>query len=234
MPQVTSVRPGLRLTVLGTGYLGLAHAVTLLAEILGADPRIGGSYMVPGGGFGGACLPKDIRAFVTRAAELGAAEALNFLTEIDAINLRCRNRMIDLVKKVLGGSVTGQAISILGLSFKADSDDIRDSPALAPAKAVHKLGANVTVYDPVAMLKVRKECPGLVYAGSVIGAAHKSDVILLLTEWLEFGEAGPEILGKAVALRNMVDGRNAPDSRPWRSADWDFYALGRPSLTSVS
>jgi UDPglucose 6-dehydrogenase len=208
--------------------------VITLAEILAADPRIGASHLVPGLGFGGACLPKDIRAFLVRATELGMSETLSFLAEIDAINLRCRARMIELVQKILGGSLVGRAISILGVSFKPDSDDIRNSPALAVAEAACDQGARVTVYDPVAMEKAREVCPRLGCAASLLEAVHDAEVILLLTEWPEFRTADPEILAKEVGARNIVDGRNALDSRLWRAAGWNYYALGRPNLGAVS
>ncbi len=203
--------------------------VVLLARVLAADPRIGPASLGPGLGFGGACLPKDIRAFLARAAELGSGDALGFLEEVDAINLRCRARMIALARELTGGSLSGRAVGVLGVAFKPDSDDIRDSPALAVAKAVHGLGARVTVYDPVAMSKAREVCPELVYAASAMGAATDADVLLLLTEWPEFREADPAVLGKTVAQRNIADGRNALDPDNWRAAGWTYRALGRPA-----
>jgi UDPglucose 6-dehydrogenase len=202
--------------------------VVHLAQILGSDPRIGEESLRPGLGFGGACLPKDIRAFAARAGELGADESSRFLREVDAINLRCRPRTVALALDLAGGSLTGRTVGVLGIAFKPDSDDIRDSPALEVAKAVHGLGARVTVYDPVAMGKARQACPQLEYAGSIIGAAADADVLLLLTEWPEFREADPELIGKSVAQRNVVDGRNALDSEVWTKAGWRYRALGRP------
>ncbi len=202
--------------------------VTVLSEILGADLRIGSAFLRPGLGFGGGCLPKDIRAFMARAAELGAGEALGFLREIDAINLRCRARMIELAQDLAGGSFAGRIVGVLGVAFKPDSDDIRDSPALDVAKAIHDSGARVTVYDPAAMDKARQAHPELAYADSVVGAACDADVLLLLTEWRELREADPEVLGKTVARRKIADGRNALDPDVWRGAGWDYRALGRP------
>ncbi len=204
----------------------------LLSQILGADPRIGPASLWPGLGFGGACLPKDIRGFGARAAELGVAEALRFLRVVDAINLRCRARMIGLAQDLAGGSLAGRAIGVLGVSFKPDSDDVRDSPALAVAKAVHDLGALVTVYDPAAMGKAREVCPELEYAASAVGAAADADVLLLLTEWPEFRDADPRVLGKAAARRNIADGRNVLDPDLWRAAGWRYRALGRPNERS--
>lgn len=206
--------------------------VTVLSEILGADPRIGAASLRAGLGFGGSCLPKDIRAFAASAAERGAGEALAFLHEVDAINMRCRVRMVDLARELAGGSLAGKAVGVLGVAFKPGSDDIRDSPALEVAKTIYDLGAKVTVYDPVAMNKARQAHPDLIYAGSLLSAASDSDVLLLLTEWQEFCEADPEILGKAVKQRKIADGRHALDPGVWRRAGWDYRAPGRPSLSA--
>jgi UDPglucose 6-dehydrogenase len=202
--------------------------VSVLSEILGADTRIGSAFLRPGLGFGGGCLPKDVRAFTARADQLGVGDALSFLREIDAINIRCRRRMVDLARKLAGGSLAGTAIGVLGAAFKPGSDDIRDSPALDVAKSLHDLGAHITVYDPAALHKARLAWPELGYAGSLLGAAADADLLLVLTEWDEFREADPEILGKTVAKRRIVDGRNALVPDPWLRAGWEFHALGRP------
>jgi UDPglucose 6-dehydrogenase len=205
------------------------HAdVTKLSEALGLDPRIGSAALRPGLGFGGGCLPKDIRAFMARAEELGVDQALSFLREVDAINMRRRARMVDLAKELAGGSLYGQTIGVLGVAFKPDSDDIRDSPALDVAATIHGLGAAVTVYDPAALVHARRVHPELSYADSALAAVSDADVTLLLTEWQEFCDADPEEFGKVVAKRNMVDGRNALDADRWRRADWTYRALGRP------
>jgi len=208
--------------------------VAVLAGILGADPRIGGAFLRPGLGFGGGCLPKDIRAFLASADQAGTGESLAFLREVDAINTRCRARMVDLARELAGGSLAGTVIGVLGAAFKPDSDDIRDSPALDVAAALHDLGARVTVYDPVALDKARQAHPELGYAGSAVEAAADADVLLLLTEWREFTEADPELLGKVVARRNIADGRNALDEEAWLRAGWDYRALGRPSRAATS
>jgi UDPglucose 6-dehydrogenase len=208
-----------------------AHGdVALLAQALGYDPRIGPAGMRPGLGFGGGCIPKDIRAFMARAGELGVDQALSFLREVDAINMRRRARMVDLAGELAGDSgFRGSRVGVLGVAFKPDSDDIRDSPALDVAKTIHDLGAAVTVYDPVAMPQARKAHPSLRYAESAVDAARDADVVLLLTEWAEFRDDGlPELLGKVVARRNIVDGRNALDPDLWRAASWHYRALGRP------
>lgn len=202
--------------------------VLQLSHILGSDPRIGPSFLGPGLGFGGACLPKDIRAFHARATELGVGEALRFLREVDAINGRCRTRVIDLVLELTGGELTGRSVGVLGAAFKPDSDDVRDSPALAVAKALFDRGARVTVYDPVAARKAQQVHPELDYAVSAVEAARDSEVLLVLTEWPEFCNADPMVLGQAVARRNVVDGRHALDPSLWRNAGWNYRALGRP------
>ncbi len=205
------------------------HAdVTMLSEALGHDPRIGRAALRPGLGFGGGCLPKDIRAFMARAEELGVEPALSFLRQVDDINLRRRARMVDLARELAGGSFAGRTVGVLGVAFKPDSDDIRDSPALDVAATIHGLGAAVTVYDPAALSHARRAHPELGYADSALDAVADADVTLLLTEWQEFREADPEKLGKAVARRNIVDGRNALDADRWRAASWVYRALGRP------
>jgi nucleotide sugar dehydrogenase len=206
-----------------------AHAdVTMLSEALGHDPRIGAAALRPGLGFGGGCLPKDIRAFMARAEELGVEPALSFLRQVDDINLRRRARMVDLARELAGGSLAGRTVGVLGVAFKPDSDDIRDSPALDVAATIHGLGAAVTVYDPAALSHARRAHPELGYAESAAAAVAGAEVTLLLTEWEEFREADPEALGQAVAERNIVDGRNALDADRWRAAGWTYRALGRP------
>ena len=205
------------------------HAdVTMLSEALGLDPRIGSAALRPGLGFGGGCLPKDIRAFMARAEELGVDQALSFLREVDAINMRRRARMVDLARELAGGSLRDQTIGVLGVAFKPDSDDIRDSPALDVAATIHDLGAAVTVYDPAALVHARRVHPELSYADSMTDAVKGADVTLLLTEWQEFREADPKELAQMVARRNIVDGRNSLDADHWRAAGWTYRALGRP------
>jgi UDPglucose 6-dehydrogenase len=202
--------------------------VLKLAEVLSYDHRIGAAGMRPGLGFGGSCLPKDIRAFSTRAAELGVDHALSFLRDVDAINMRRRARVIELAAELVGGSLEGRSVGVLGLAFKPDSDDLRDSPALDVALTAARMGAKVTVYDPVAMDRARQLHPQLEYAGSAVGAATDADVLLVLTEWPEFRQADPQVMGKAAAKRNIVDGRHALDPATWRAAGWVYRTLGRP------
>ncbi|MFC5826740.1 UDP-glucose dehydrogenase family protein [Nonomuraea insulae] len=206
-----------------------AHAdVGLLSEALSYDDRIGGRYLNAGLGFGGGCLPKDIRAFMARAGELGADQALTFLREVDAINMRRRARMVDLARELAGGSFHGCTVGVLGAAFKPNSDDIRDSPALDVAVTIGHQGGQVTVYDPIALDNARKAHPELNYGESAIEAVRGAHVVLLLTEWQEFVQLDPDELGQVVATRRIVDGRNALNAEMWRSAGWHYRALGRP------
>jgi UDPglucose 6-dehydrogenase len=164
-----------------------------------------------------------------RAGDLGVDQALSFLREVDAINMRRRARMVDVARELAGSAdFVDVKIGVLNVAFKPDSDDIRDSPALDVARTIHNLGATVSVYDPVAMPQASTVHPELHYAESAVGAARDIDVVLLLTEWAEFRDADPEILGKVVHRRNIVDGRNTLDPERWRAASWRYRALGRP------
>ncbi|MEO3828546.1 UDP-glucose/GDP-mannose dehydrogenase family protein [Actinomadura sp. B10D3] len=206
-----------------------AHAdVTKLSEALSYDDRIGGKFLGPGLGFGGGCLPKDIRAFMARAGELGADQALTFLREVDEINIRRRIRMVDLARQLLGGSFVGRTVGVLGAAFKPNSDDVRDSPALDVAASIRAQGARVTVYDPQAMGNARRAQPSLDYGDSALSAVRGAHVVLLLTEWAEFRGMDPHEVAGAVTERNIVDGRNALDPERWRAAGWNYRALGRP------
>ncbi|MCC9308197.1 UDP-glucose/GDP-mannose dehydrogenase family protein [Kitasatospora sp. RB6PN24] len=202
--------------------------VSQLSAALAHDPRIGGRFLNAGLGFGGGCLPKDIRAFMARAGELGADQALTFLREVDEINMRRRARTVDLAREQAGGSLLGRRVAVLGAAFKPESDDVRDSPALHVAAAVQLAGAHVRVYDPQAMANARRAFPGLSYADSAREAVDGAHVVLLLTEWREFLELDPAELGGLVAERRVVDGRGCLDVDRWRAAGWTYRALGRP------
>ena len=207
----------------------VVHAdVTKLSEALGHDTRIGKRFLHAGLGFGGGCLPKDIRAFMARAEELGAQDALQFLEEVDRINKRRRARAVDLGRELLDGEYAGKRVCVWGAAFKPNSDDIRDSPALDVAAAVQKLGAAVIVYDPQAMDNAKRAYPQLAMASSALEAARNADIVLLLTEWTEFREMDPAKLAEVVASPRLVDGRNALDPAVWRAAGWTYRALGRP------
>lgn len=201
--------------------------VTGLAEALAYDDRIGGRFLKPGLGFGGGCLPKDIRAFAHRAEELGVGQAVAFLREVDGINRRRRARTVDLVRQLVDGDLTGVRVTALGAAFKPDSDDIRDAPALDVARTLHRLGAQVTVVDPAATENARRAYPELEFGTDATSAATGADVVVLLTEWTEFRQIDPEALGAVVAERRIVDGRHALDPVRWRAAGWEYRALGR-------
>ena len=207
--------------------------VQVLSRILGADSRIGPAFLRPGLGFGGGCLPKDIRAFIARADELEAGQALGFLREVDAINLRRRIRTADLACEMAGGDLTDVPVCVLGAAFKPGSDDVRDSPALDVAQILHGTGAQVTVYDPAALDNACRACPELGYAETLTGAARDAHIVLLLTEWSEFADLMPDDLGTIVARRNMVDGRNVLDPGIWRAAGWNYRALGRGDTSAA-
>jgi UDPglucose 6-dehydrogenase len=200
--------------------------IRALSEILGADPRIGAAFLRPGLGFGGGCLPKDIRAFIAGAADLEAGEALSFLREVDAVNLRRRAKAADLAAELVGGSLADVPICVLGAAFKPGSDDVRDSPALDVAQILHGMRAQVTVYDPAALSNARRICPELGYAATMAEAAQDAQVVLLLTDWPEFARLRPGSLNEVVARRNIVDGRNVLDPALWRDAGWNYRALG--------
>src|ERR1700754_2786518 len=200
---------------------------TLLADALGHDPRIGRRFLNAGLGFGGGCLPKDIRAFMARAGELGANHALTFLREVDSINMRRRTRMVDLATKACGGSLLGANIAVLGAAFKPESDDVRDSPALNVAGQLQLNGAAGHVDDPQALENAHRQFPTLNYAVSVADACERADAVLVLTEWREFVDLDPNDLADQVRARVIVDGRNCLDVRKWQQAGWRVHCLGR-------
>ena len=201
--------------------------VTVLAKAIGYDPRIGNRFLQAGIGFGGGCLPKDIRAFMARAGELGADQALEFLREIDSINLRARQRVIELVRKDLSDNLAGKKITVLGAAFKPDSDDVRDSPALDIAVQIAAAGATVTIHDPKAIEPAKKRFPALGYAENVEDALNGADLVLHLTEWKIYRELDPAKIKALVSNPIIIDGRNALDREAWIAAGWKFRALGR-------
>ena len=201
--------------------------VTVLAKAIGYDPRIGSRFLQAGIGFGGGCLPKDIRAFMARAEELGASQAVEFLKEIDAINLRARQRIIELVRKDLSDDLVGKKVAVLGAAFKPDSDDVRDSPALDISAQIQAAGANVTVHDPKAISNAQKRFPGLTFAEDIDSTLKDAEIVLHLTEWKIYREIDPAQIKKLVKSAIMIDGRNALDRDLWRAAGWKFRALGR-------
>ncbi|CCW10908.1 MULTISPECIES: UDP-glucose/GDP-mannose dehydrogenase family protein [Rhodococcus] len=201
--------------------------VTVLADAIGHDARIGRRFLNAGLGFGGGCLPKDIRAFMARAGELGADQALTFLREVDNINMRRRTRMVELAREACG-SLLGARVAVLGAAFKPDSDDVRDSPALNVAGQIQLQGAAVTVYDPKANANSQALFPTLGYADSVLDACEGADVVLVLTEWPEFQKLQPADIAGVVRKQALIDGRNCLDPSHWRDAGWTYRGLGRP------
>ena len=200
--------------------------VTQLADAIGHDDRIGRKFLGAGLGFGGGCLPKDIRAFMARAGEVGADQALTFLREVDAINMRRRQRVVDLSRETLG-SLIGRRITVLGAAFKPNSDDVRDSPALAVAGQLSLAGAAVRVYDPPGMDNARKVFPTLDYAASLDDALTDAELVILATEWDEFKQMDPEHAGQLVAEKKLIDARNVLPVASWQEAGWEMWALGR-------
>ena len=201
--------------------------VTVLAKAIGYDPRIGSRFLQAGIGFGGGCLPKDIRAFMARAHELGAEQSVEFLREIDAINLRARQRVIELVRRDLSEDLRGKKVAVLGAAFKPDSDDVRDSPALDIAVQIQAAGAIVTVHDPKAMTNAEKRFPVLNFASTINECVAGAEIVLHLTEWKIYREIDPVELKSLVNQAIIIDGRNALDREKWLAAGWKFRALGR-------
>lgn len=202
--------------------------VTVLADAIGLDDRIGRKFLGAGLGFGGGCLPKDIRGFMARAGELGADQAVAFLREIDAINMRRRERMVDLAVEMSGGSLIGKTIAVLGAAFKPNSDDVRDSPALNVAGMLSLKGATTVVYDPKALDNARALFPTLSYSDSALGACTDADLVLLATEWPEFLQLNPGDVGAVARGRILLDGRNCMPAEKWRGFGWTYRGLGRP------
>jgi UDPglucose 6-dehydrogenase len=202
--------------------------VTALADAIGHDARIGRRFLNAGVGFGGGCLPKDIRAFTARAEELGRGDSLAFLKEVDAINLRQRQRVVDLAVEVLGGSVFRRKVAVLGVTFKPESDDVRDSPALDVAVHLKGLGAEVVATDPEGVENARMRHPQLEYTTSTREALRGADLVLLVTEWREYRALDPVETGRLVAEQRIIDGRNVLDVDAWRAAGWQVRGLGRP------
>lgn len=203
--------------------------VTKLAEAIGHDPRIGSRFLAAGLGFGGGCLPKDIRAFMARAGEIGAEEALTFLREVDQINLRRRSHTVDLARAAVGGNFDGKKVVVLGAAFKPDSDDVRDSPSLAVAATIHNEGGNVTVHDPKALANAARIYPKLGYEQDVMTALTNAELVLHLTEWREYRELDPARIAAVATSLHVIDARNTLDPALWRAAGWSYRALGRPT-----
>ncbi len=202
--------------------------VTQLADAIGHDARIGRRFLNAGVGFGGGCLPKDIRAFAARAEELGRGDSLNFLKEVDSINLRRRQRAVEMVVESLDDAPFGKRVAVLGLAFKPDSDDVRDSPALDVAVGLKGRGADVVATDPQAIPTSRRLHPQLNYEPDIMTALTGADVVVVVTEWKAFRELDPVAVGAVVAHKIIIDGRNCLDAAAWRAAGWEYRGMGRP------
>ncbi|MGG5752250.1 UDP-glucose dehydrogenase family protein [Zafaria sp. Z1313] len=207
--------------------------IRTLADAIGHDARIGRRFLNAGVGFGGGCLPKDIRALQARVSELGLDRSMRFLGEVDEINARRRDRVVHLAEQ-MAGPLAGRTIGILGTAFKPDSDDVRDSPALDVAARLFNAGADVNVYDPQANANAAKRFPRLNYVDSLTQAATGADLVILLTEWAEFKALAPADLAGLVAHRRLIDGRNVLDPATWEAAGWDVAALGRRAVPGGS
>ena len=199
-----------------------------LAEALGYDARIGRRFLSPGLGFGGGCLPKDVRAFRATASALGVGSVVSLLSTVDAVNQGRRDQVVTLARQAAGGSLDGTRVAVLGVAFKPNSDDVRDSPSLAVCDQLQAEGAAVSVHDPVAMPNAAKRRPGLHYAGSVFEAARDADLVLHLTEWADYQAIDPAALGRVVARRVIIDARCCLDAELWHDAGWTVRVLGRP------
>ncbi|HEU5222499.1 MAG TPA: UDP-glucose/GDP-mannose dehydrogenase family protein [Candidatus Lumbricidophila sp.] len=202
--------------------------VTALADAIGHDVRIGRRFLNAGVGFGGGCLPKDIRAFAARAEELGRGDSLAFLREIDKINLRQRQRVVDLAVGMLDGSVNEKRIAVLGVTFKPDSDDVRDSPALDVAVQLKGLGADVVATDPEGIENARGRHPQLSYVADTSEALRGADLVVLVTEWKEYRALDPVATAALATGKQVIDGRNVLDPTAWRAAGWQYRGMGRP------
>jgi UDPglucose 6-dehydrogenase len=201
--------------------------VATLADAIGHDTRIGRRFLNAGIGFGGGCLPKDIRALQARATELGLSEQFAFLKNVDAVNQSRRTHVVELASTELG-SLAGKTITILGAAFKPDSDDIRDSPALDIALALADGGATVQLHDPVALPQVRVRNLPVTAIDDVSEAFAGADLVLHLTEWKNYRELNPEKLGHSVKAKRIIDGRNVLDRDLWSNAGWKITYLGKP------
>ena len=201
--------------------------VTRLAEAIGHDDRIGAKFLQAGIGFGGGCLPKDIRAFMARAGELGVGDALGFLREVDGINLRRRDAAVELAEEAVGSRLVGKKVAVLGITFKPETDDLRDSPALDIATRLWARGAELQIYDPAAGPELRRRRPDLTVPDTVDDAVRGADVVMLLTPWKEFLSLDPAELLQKVGSPNIVDGRNVLNPKQWSNAGWNYYGMGR-------
>jgi UDPglucose 6-dehydrogenase len=200
--------------------------VVALADVLGHDSRIGRRFLSAGLGFGGSCLGKDIHALMARASELGVADSVRFLEQVDAINKMRRDLAVDLARRIVGGSFIGANVAVLGAAFKPNTDDVRDSPALTVAAAIRAAGATVRVHDPKAIENARSKCPDLEFSDNVVTVCEAADVVLHLTEWPQYRELDPTVLQRIVRVARILDSRNSLPHARWRAAGWTVRAMG--------
>lgn len=208
--------------------------VTELSEAMGMDPRIGSRYLHAGLGFGGGCLPKDIRSFRTQAAALNVSSVDNWMGMVDSINLDQRSRTVETARELCNGFLNGRTVTILGAAFKPDTDDIRDSPALDVALQLVAAGAHVTVTDPKAINNAWMRYPQLRFEASTSRALEGAELVLLLTEWEEYRSLSPAVAGGLVRRRTVLDARNVLDAVAWLAEGWTVRGLGTRSVLEHS
>lgn len=207
--------------------------VVTLATALGYDSRIGHESLRAGLGFGGGCLSKDLRALEARAHDLGAADTVAFLKMVDDTNLWRRRQAVDIAREMTGGSLRDRRAAVLGVAFKPNTDDIRDSPAMEVAAAIQRQGASVRVHDPQAVENARSLHPELTYCASVTDACTGADLVLHLTDWAEYESIDPAALASVVRDPRIFDGRNTLPLNRWQDAGWEVRSFGhRTPLTS--
>lgn len=208
--------------------------VKQLGTAMGFDPRIGSRYLHAGLGFGGGCLPKDIRSLRVQAAGLGVESVDQWMAVVDSINQDQRSRTVGLARDLCDGQLGGRRVTVLGAAFKPDTDDIRDSPALAVALQLASAGAHVTVTDPAAINNAWLRYPQLRFEPSTSQALEGAELVLLLTEWDEYTSLQPAVAGALVRRRTLLDARNVVDAAVWEAENWTVRGLGRSRVTSAS
>ena len=195
-----------------------------VATGMGLDPRIGPRFLLPGPGFGGSCFPKDTSAAADIARNLGTTFEL--IEATIRVNARTKARMIEKIRGA-AGPLAGKTAAVLGLSFKPETDDIRESPALAVVAGLLEAGASVRAFDPAAMENTKAVFPQLHYARDAYDCARGADFVVLATEWNEFRALDLDDLAGAVRSRTMIDLRNVYDPKELRAAGWNYTGVGR-------
>jgi UDPglucose 6-dehydrogenase len=198
--------------------------VSALAHSLGLDPRIGHAFLRAGIGYGGACLPKDVRGLGSFAQGIGAQNAALLLGAVDAVNQTRIGQAVSLVTETVG-EVAGSRVAVWGASFKAGTDDVRDSAGLLIAEQLRALGATVTVYDPMSSGNAMVAYPELGYADSAVTAAASADVLVVTAAWAEFAQVDAAEVARVVACKAVVDVCQGIDIASWRGAGWQVCSL---------